>query len=59
MDELKQIKQRIDEVLEKDENRHLADVGIVLNHISGDLKEISNKVFVLHTQQKSNNNLTK
>lgn len=52
MEELKQIQQRINEVLEKDENRHLADVGIVLNHIASDLKEISKKTFVLHEQQK-------
>jgi hypothetical protein len=52
MDELKGIKQRIEEVLEKDENRHLADVGIVLSYISKDLEKISEKVFELHTEQK-------
>jgi hypothetical protein len=52
MDELKVIGQRIEEVLEKDENRHLADVGIVLSYISKDLEKISETVFKLHTEQK-------
>lgn len=42
---------RLDSVAKKDEDRHLADVGLLLNIISGDLKELSEDAFNLHEEQ--------